>query len=99
MGRIRPYFKESIINIAVRTPIDIVTKFINMAEGGIFMGRLTLDQLEWYRPLNELADFKTPIKNQYLCGACMHPGGGIIGGPGYIAADIIAAGYGITRWW
>jgi phytoene dehydrogenase-like protein len=94
-----PNIKNSIIKTSVRTPVDIVVKLKNMAEGGIFMGRLTLDQLEWYRPLNELSEFKTPIKNLYLCGSCMHPGGGIIGAPGYIAADIIAEDHNIEKWW
>jgi phytoene dehydrogenase-like protein len=45
-----------------------------------------LDQLLWMRPLPELARYRTPIEGLYLCGAAMHPGGGIVGAAGYNAA-------------
>ncbi|MDP6179510.1 MAG: hypothetical protein QGG48_06425, partial [Desulfatiglandales bacterium] len=64
-----------------------------------FMGRMITAQLEYFRPMPELAEFRTPIKNLYLCGACCHPGGGIIGGSGLIAAETIAEDHGITKWW
>jgi len=35
----------------------------------------------------------------YLCGASMYPGGLIIGGPGYIAANTIAEDMGLKKWW
>jgi len=47
----------------------------------------------------ELAEVRTPINNLYLCGACCHPGGGIIGAPGVIAAEIIAEDHGLKKWW
>ena len=81
------------------TPLDIERKLYNMKLGGVFMGRMITAQLEYFRPMPELAQFRTPIKNLYLCGACCHPGGGIIGGPGLIAADIIAEDHEITKWW
>jgi phytoene dehydrogenase-like protein len=45
-----------------------------------------LDQLLWMRPVPELARYRTPIGGLYLCGAGMHPGGGIAGAAGYNAA-------------
>lgn len=81
------------------SPLDIEKKLCNMKLGGVFMGRMITAQLEAFRPLPELAQFRTPIKNLYLCGACCHPGGGIIGGPGFIAAEIIAEDFGIRKWW
>jgi hypothetical protein len=47
---------------------------------------MTLSQLFASRPLHEISDYRTPIGNFYLCGAGMHPGGGVMGAPGHNAA-------------
>ena len=36
--------------------------------------------------LKELARYRTPIENLYLCGAATHPGGGVMGASGRLAA-------------
>ncbi|MBI2372233.1 MAG: NAD(P)/FAD-dependent oxidoreductase [Deltaproteobacteria bacterium] len=90
---------QVILKAAALSPLDIERKLPNMARGGVFMGRLTQDQLEAFRPLPELAHCRTPIRNLYLCGACLHPGGGIIGAAGFIAAHAIADDLGVRRWW
>jgi phytoene dehydrogenase-like protein len=90
---------DNILMKRALSPLDIERKLWNMRSGGVFMGRMITAQLEYFRPMPELAEFRTPIKNLYLCGACCHPGGGIIGGSGLIAADIIAEDHGITKWW
>jgi len=76
------------------TPEDFVVKW-NLPQGAVFGGESAGKQLGPTRPLPQLADFRTPIKNLYLGGACMHPGAGIEGAPGYIAAKVIAADLGI----
>jgi phytoene dehydrogenase-like protein len=38
------------------------------------------------RPVAGYAQYRTPIKQLYLCGAGTHPGGGLTGAPGYNAA-------------
>ena len=43
---------------------------------------MTLEQMLCFRPLPELANYKTPIENLYLTGAGTHPGGSISGLPG-----------------
>jgi phytoene dehydrogenase-like protein len=91
--------EDNILMKRAVSPLDIERKLYNMKLGGVFMGRMITAQLEYFRPMPELAQFRTPIKNLYLCGACCHPGGGIIGGPGFIAAEIIAEDHGITKWW
>ncbi|MBI5966412.1 MAG: NAD(P)/FAD-dependent oxidoreductase [Deltaproteobacteria bacterium] len=91
--------EDNILMKAALTPLDIERKLYNMKFGGVFMGRLVQGQLEYFRPLPELSQFRTPIKNLYLCGSCCHPGGGIIGAPGFIAANIIAEDYGLNKWW
>jgi phytoene dehydrogenase-like protein len=89
----------NILAWAIQTPLDIEARIINMVEGGVFMGRMSMAQLEHFRPLPALAQFRTPIQGLYLAGACMHPGGGIIAAPGLIAADIILSDLKLPKWW
>ncbi|MDA2934631.1 NAD(P)/FAD-dependent oxidoreductase [Acidobacteria bacterium AH-259-D05] len=77
------------------SPADFITKW-HYPHGAVFGGKAAGDQLGSTRPLAELADFRTPIKNLYLGGAYMHPGAGIEGAPGYIAAKVIADDLGVS---
>ena len=65
-------------------------------QGAVFGGKSAGAQLGASRPLPELSNFRTPIKNLYLGGAYMHPGAGIEGAPGYIAAKVIASDLGLS---
>ncbi len=91
--------EDKIIKATCQTPVDIEERIINMREGGVFMGRMNFSQMEHFRPLPELAQFRTPIQGLYMAGACMHPGGGIIGAPGLIAAEIIMDDLERPKWW
>jgi beta-carotene ketolase (CrtO type) len=42
----------------------------------------------FFRPLPELANYKTPIEGLYLTGAGTHPGGSISGMPGRNCARV-----------
>jgi phytoene dehydrogenase-like protein len=90
---------DNILAQAALSPLDMERKLINMRAGAVFMGRMNLAQVEYFRPLPELAEFRTPIDRLYLCGACCHPGGGIIGAAGLIAAETIAEDLGVDKWW
>jgi len=90
---------DNILGASCQTPADIEGRIINMAKGGVFMGRMDFSQMEHFRPLPEVAQFRTPIEGLYMAGACMHPGGGIIAGPGIIAADLIMEDLGRPKWW
>ncbi len=91
--------EKNIIAKKFMPPTDIDAKFSNMRQGGIFMGKVTLDQIEYFRPHPLLSQYKTPIEGLYLGGAGCHPGGGIIGGGGYIAASVIADDFELDKWW
>jgi len=80
-----PNLKNIIINKQVLTPLDLEREF-GLSEGNIFQGELSLEQLFFLRPVPGYAQFRTPIKNLYLCGSATHPGGGIMGAPGRLAA-------------
>jgi phytoene dehydrogenase-like protein len=80
-----PNIKNIILHQQVLTPLDLEREF-GLTEGNIFQGELSLEQLFFLRPVPGYAQFRTPIKNLYLCGSATHPGGGIMGAPGRLAA-------------
>jgi phytoene dehydrogenase-like protein len=80
-----PNLKKAIIGRQVVSPWDMEQK-IGLTEGNIFHGELTLDQLFFLRPVAGWAQFKTPIQGLYLAGSGAHPGGGVMGAPGKLAA-------------
>jgi phytoene dehydrogenase-like protein len=80
-----PNIKNIIIGRQVQTPLDI-ERSIGLTEGNIFQGELSLEQLFFLRPVAGWARYKTPIRNLYMCGSATHPGGGIMGAPGRLAA-------------
>jgi phytoene dehydrogenase-like protein len=80
-----PNIKDIILHKQVITPLDLEREW-GLTEGNIFQGELSLEQLFFLRPVPGYAQFRTPIKNLYMCGSATHPGGGIMGGPGRLAA-------------
>jgi phytoene dehydrogenase-like protein len=80
-----PNIKSIIRNKQVLTPLDLEREF-GLSEGNIFQGELSLEQLFFLRPVPGYAQFRTPIKNLYMSGSATHPGGGIMGAPGRLAA-------------
>jgi phytoene dehydrogenase-like protein len=85
IARFAPNFKSSILHRQVLTPADI-ERITGLTEGNIFQGELALHQLFFLRPAPGWAKFKTPIKGLYQCGSATHPGGGIMGAGGRLAA-------------
>jgi phytoene dehydrogenase-like protein len=80
-----PNIRDLILHRQVLTPLDIERDF-GLSEGNIFQGELTLEQLFFLRPAPGWAQYRTPIRNLYMCGSATHPGGGIMGAPGRNAA-------------
>jgi len=80
-----PRLPEAIVARQVLTPLDLEEEY-GLSGGHIFHGEQALDQFFTFRPLIGWAQYRTPIKGLYLCGAGTHPGGGITGGPGANAA-------------
>ena len=80
-----PNIKDLILHRQVVTPLDLERDW-GLSEGNIFQGELTLEQLFFLRPAPGWAQYKTPVKNLYMCGSATHPGGGIMGAPGRNAA-------------
>ncbi len=80
-----PNLKNIIIGRQVITPLDLEREF-GLTEGNIFQGELSLEQLFFLRPVPGFAQYQSPIKNLWMCGSATHPGGGIMGAPGRLAA-------------
>ena len=80
-----PNLKNIIIGKQVITPLDI-ERTTGLSEGNIFQGELSLEQLFFLRPVSGWARYRTPIRKLYMCGSATHPGGGIMGAPGRLAA-------------
>ena len=80
-----PGFKSSVLHRQVLSPLDLEETF-GLTGGNIFHGEMSVDQLFFLRPVPGWARYRTPIDNLYLCGAGTHPGGGVMGAPGYNAA-------------
>jgi phytoene dehydrogenase-like protein len=86
-----PGFRSLIIDKQVLTPLDLERRF-GLAGGNIFHGEMSLDQMFVMRPVAGCARYRTPIHGLYLCGSGTHPGGGVMGAPGYNAAREILKG-------
>ena len=97
IARFAPNIKDIILHRQVLTPADIESTF-GLTEGNIFHGELTLQQLFAMRPAVQWADYTTPIRNYYQCGSGTHPGGGITGSPGEMAAKNDFGGLEMNRY-
>jgi phytoene dehydrogenase-like protein len=85
--RYAPNIRRAIIGKQVITPVDI-ERIAGITGGNIFHGELLLHQLFFMRPATKWSSFRTPIHGYYLAGSGAHPGGGIMGAPGKLAAEI-----------
>jgi phytoene dehydrogenase-like protein len=86
-----PGLKDIILHRQVLTPWDIEQE-VGLTEGNIFQGELSMEQLLFLRPVPGWSRYETPVRNLWLCGSGAHPGGGIMGAPGELAAKKILAG-------
>jgi len=80
-----PNIRELILHAQVLSPLDIEERF-GLSEGNIFQGELSLEQLFFNRPVPGWARYRTPLPNLWMCGSATHPGGGIMGASGRLAA-------------
>jgi phytoene dehydrogenase-like protein len=83
-----PNLKQIIRGRQIVTPLDLEREW-GLSEGNIFQGELTLEQLFFLRPVPGWAQYRTPVRNLFMCGSATHPGGGIMGAPGRNGAKAI----------
>ncbi len=91
---------DGVIGYNANTPYDIAAREKNMAPSGCF---LVIDsipgQMYPYRPIPELANQRTPVKNLYATGVAWGAGGGAGAGQGYTCYKAIAQDFGLAEPW
>lgn len=80
--------RDLIVGSRLVTPPDIESS-LRLSGGHIHHGEHAIDQL-LVRPVPGCATYSTPITGLFLCGAGTHPGGGLHGGNGLLAARAMA---------
>ncbi len=81
------------------SPQDIERHLPTMKRGSIKHGAYTSIQMGYNRPSDDCSSYRTPIENFYVCGASTHPGGMVLLGGGYNAANVVAHDYNFPVWW
>lgn len=84
-----PNLKTSILKRVVHSPVDQERMISSAVHGTELQGAFLPYQTGAMRPIPELAQYRTPIQNVYLCGSSSHPGPGVSFMPGRNAAQVI----------
>ena len=87
LGRFCSNMESAVLEAQVLGPPDIEEK-VGLTGGHIFQGEC-LPPYMWSKRLTA----RTPMRGVYLCGACTHPGGSVIGINGRNAAMTILQGW------
>jgi beta-carotene ketolase (CrtO type) len=82
-----PNVSNSIIARHIESPPELEDR-TGMLRGNYYHLDMTFEQMMCFRPLPEIANYKTPVEGLYLTGAGTHPGGSISGLPGRNCAQI-----------
>ena len=89
-----PDLRSRIVAGELMLPPDIERKF-GLAKGGWHQGDMRIDQMLTFRPMPGVSRYATPVEGLYLCGTGSHPGSGVSGLPGKLAAEtVLKAGRG-----
>jgi phytoene dehydrogenase-like protein len=88
IGRIMPGFADAVIHREILTPPDLEARF-GVTQGAMTHGEMTLDQILFMRPVPGWGRYAMPIDGLYLAGSGAHPGPGVLGGAGWLAAKRI----------
>lgn len=91
LDRQAPGFSDSIVHTHIQTPADLETE-LGLTGGNIMHVEMSLDQMMLWRPHPEMARHRVPgAPGLVLAGASTHPGGGVSGASGRIAATAVLA--------
>lgn len=83
---VAPGFRSRVLHRAAWSPAELEQRF-GLREGAASQGELGLDQILFMRPVAGWGRHATPISGLYLGGAGTHPGPGVLGGAGWLAAE------------
>lgn len=89
--RFAPNLSGHVLGTHTITPLDLERTY-GLAGGNIFQGSMVgLQHLFSSRTAPGGENYRTPVPGLYLCGAGVHPGGGVTGAPGHNAAKRVLA--------
>jgi phytoene dehydrogenase-like protein len=88
LAQYAPQLPGQILHAELLTPQDIECR-LGTTGGHWHHGELALDQYLMLRPVPGAAQYLTPMSGLYLCSAGTHPGGGVTGAAGRLAAQAV----------
>ncbi|MFF5257881.1 phytoene desaturase family protein [Actinomadura viridis] len=91
VARHAPGLHEKVIAIDVITPADLAASNPNAEFGDPYGGSAELDQNFFWRPLPGARHHRTPVRGLWHIGASTHPGAGLGGVSGHLAARALTA--------
>jgi phytoene desaturase len=86
--RYAPNMRGKIVDRFIQTPLDLERR-LGLLRGNVMHVEMSFDQMFFFRPIPELASYRTPIRGLYLTGASTHPGGGVFGASGSNTARVV----------
>jgi phytoene dehydrogenase-like protein len=97
LGRHFPNLPGSILERQVLAPPDL-ERVLGIWGGHALHGEMAFDQLFNLRPVRGWGEYRTPIRDLWICGAGTHPGGGVTGANGRnCAREVIREARGLRR--
>jgi len=100
LNRFAPNINEESIRAKyISTPVDCENKFLDMVKGSIKQGQYHPLQMGYMRPNEHCSGHRSPIRGLYMGGACTYPGGTVLLGSGYLAAEVVVEDLGAKKWW
>ncbi|GJL59943.1 MAG: dehydrogenase [Nitrospirales bacterium] len=84
-----PNLRGKILKRVVHSPEDLEKLMPSAPRGTITHGAFKPYQMGSMRPIPEMGQYRSPVRNVYLCGSGSHPGAGVTMAPGRNAAQII----------
>ncbi|MDQ1695501.1 MAG: hypothetical protein QOJ03_854 [Frankiaceae bacterium] len=93
--RYAPGFRDRIVARHVAGPLDLEAANRNLFRGALNGGTAAIHQQLIWRPVTGLGRPETPVDRLYLASSSAHPGGGVHGGPGTLAAQVALRDAGI----
>ncbi len=88
VDRVAPGFSGTVTDTFLQTPPDLERE-LGLRRGNVMHVEMSLPSMFGWRPLPELAGYRTPVTGLYLAGASTHPGGGVFGASGRSAARVV----------
>ncbi|MDH6279374.1 phytoene desaturase family protein [Prescottella agglutinans] len=89
IARFAPGLESHVLGVEVISPVDLVRHNPNAVDGDPYCGSAELDQNLIWRPFAGAARHRTVVPGLWHIGAATHPGPGLGGGSGHLAAQQI----------